>query len=112
MPSNLPKKTKELFSAVEAGGEERTTQAYMTIRRGVRDEANERILPKATPTIAVARCSGCGRCVAACPERIITLEANGHRKQAVITAPERCTRCGACITACPLEAIAQPPFPP
>lgn len=54
------------------------------------------------PLQAVRQCSGCGRCVAACPERIITLELNNHRKHTKITNPECCTACGACIAACPL----------
>ncbi|MDK9718452.1 MAG: 4Fe-4S binding protein [Trichlorobacter sp.] len=64
------------------------------------------------PTITTQRCSGCGRCVAACPEQIITLQTVLYRKHAVITEPERCTGCGACITACPIEAISSRPFSP
>lgn len=64
----------------------------------------------AAPAINIKRCSGCGRCVSACPERIITLETTHHRKHAVISEPQRCTTCGGCITACPLEAISSPPF--
>ncbi|ACD96420.1 4Fe-4S dicluster domain-containing protein [Trichlorobacter lovleyi] len=66
--------------------------------------------PKAAPLIDTRRCSGCGRCVAVCPERIITLETTHHRKHAVITEPHRCTTCGRCITVCPLEAISSSPF--
>lgn len=64
------------------------------------------------PTITIERCSGCGRCVAACPERIITLETEKHRKHAVITEPRQCTDCGACVAACPIEAISGIPFYP
>ena len=64
------------------------------------------------PSIDASRCSGCGRCVAACPERLISLEADQYRKHALISQPERCIRCGACLDACPLEAIRQPPFSP
>ncbi|SJZ48751.1 4Fe-4S dicluster domain-containing protein [Trichlorobacter thiogenes] len=66
----------------------------------------------AAPAINIKRCSGCGRCVAACPERIITLETENHHKHAVITEPQRCTDCGACIAACPIEAISSEPFSP
>ncbi len=112
MPSNLFKKPKELFSTVEVGGEERATQAYRTRRRGTRDAANERLQSKTTPVIDVARCSGCGRCVAACPQRIITLETASYRKHAVLTELKRCTGCAACRDACPLGAIAMAPFSP
>lgn len=54
------------------------------------------------PIMTVRRCSGCGRCVAACPERIITLATEQHRKRATVTDAERCTHCGRCIVACPL----------
>jgi len=64
------------------------------------------------PAIRTERCSGCGRCVAACPERIITLETEKHRKHAIITEPHRCSNCGACIDACPIEAISHTPFYP
>lgn len=52
------------------------------------------------------RCSGCGRCVAACPENLYTLESAKHRKHAVNSDPERCSSCGGCIISCPLELIA------
>jgi len=45
------------------------------------------------------RCTGCGDCVAACPERAIRLE--GER---AITERDRCTACGACGPVCPFEA--------
>lgn len=64
------------------------------------------------PVIDTARCSGCGRCVAACPERLISLEPHHYRKYALISRPEHCTRCGACLVACPLGAIHQTPFFP
>ncbi|NJD37591.1 MAG: 4Fe-4S dicluster domain-containing protein [Geobacter sp.] len=66
------------------------------------------MLPNAeqsVPQIDTGRCSGCGRCVAACPLRLITLETTGYRKHAVIINPDCCIRCKACVKACPLEAI-------
>ncbi|MBV5350365.1 4Fe-4S binding protein [bacterium] len=65
---------------------------------------------KRPPTIDPVRCSGCGRCVAACPERLITLETRGHRKNAILVEQDHCILCGACSKACPLGAISQPPF--
>lgn len=51
------------------------------------------------------RCSGCGRCIAACPEKLFSLEIRGFRKQALINSAKKCTLCGKCINACPLEII-------
>ncbi len=57
------------------------------------------------PEVDAARCSGCGRCIAACTERLFTLEVTGFRKHAVLTAPQRCTRCLECLPACPVAAL-------
>jgi len=57
------------------------------------------------PQIDAARCTGCGRCVAACPEKIITLAVSGYRKHAVIERTERCGCCSRCLAECPVEAI-------
>ncbi|MGB9081114.1 MAG: 4Fe-4S dicluster domain-containing protein [Desulfuromonadaceae bacterium] len=57
------------------------------------------------PKIDPARCSGCGRCVAACPEKVITLETVRHHKTAVLQHSERCTSCGRCVKACPVAAL-------
>ncbi|WP_246163583.1 4Fe-4S dicluster domain-containing protein [Oryzomonas sagensis] len=55
--------------------------------------------------MAVGRCSGCGRCVAACLLHVVTLEQQGYRKAARIVSAERCTRCGACVASCPIGAL-------
>lgn len=57
------------------------------------------------PEIDPLRCTGCGRCVAACRERCITLEVTGYRKCAVLVRPRDCTGCGACLVACPVRAL-------
>ena len=69
---------------------------------------SEAVQSKAAPLIDARHCSGCGRCVTACPDRIITLEVSGYRKHAVITLPERCTGCLLCVKACPIHAISTP----
>jgi ferredoxin len=57
------------------------------------------------PEVKSARCTGCGRCVAACPERLFSLEVFGFRKLSVLAAPERCSRCLKCRAACPVGAL-------
>lgn len=60
------------------------------------------------PEVAMARCTGCGRCVAACRERLLTLEVTGYRKHAFLREPARCTRCLDCldcVAACPVGAL-------
>ncbi|HJV34370.1 4Fe-4S dicluster domain-containing protein [Geomonas sp.] len=57
-----------------------------------------------SPTVEVKRCTGCGRCVSACPEKLFTLEVAGYRKHAAL----RCTTCGRCLKcldACPVGAL-------
>ncbi|MBU5614227.1 4Fe-4S dicluster domain-containing protein [Geomonas azotofigens] len=57
------------------------------------------------PDIDVARCTGCGRCVAACPGRLLTLEVAGYRKHAVLVRPRDCDGCLACLPVCPVRAL-------
>ncbi|MDR3578650.1 MAG: 4Fe-4S binding protein [Oryzomonas sp.] len=61
--------------------------------------------PSSVPHVDVNRCSGCGRCVAACLSRLVTLDRQGYRKVARIMSAERCTRCGACVGSCPIGAL-------
>jgi len=65
------------------------------------------ITPSCNPPVltSLRRCSGCGRCVAACPEKLYTLASVNHRKHAVNREPERCRSCGGCIVSCPLQLI-------
>jgi ferredoxin len=71
--------------------------------------------PSARPPAAAAarrlpqigpRCTGCGRCVAACEPHVLWLEpAPGFRKTALLHAPDRCTGCSDCAVVCPVHAI-------
>ena len=56
-------------------------------------------------TVDPARCTGCGRCVAACPERLFSLETSGYRKHAVVAVFGRCSRCLRCVAECPVGAV-------
>lgn len=52
-----------------------------------------------------ARCTGCGRCVGACPPHVLWLEPRGWEKSAVLHDGDGCTGCGRCAVVCPFGAI-------
>ena len=64
---------------------------------------------KALPLIHPDRCTGCGRCIGACPPRVLWLEADGPngmgRKRSVLHDAPGCTDCAKCAVACPFDAI-------
>ena len=55
------------------------------------------------------RCKGCGLCVGACPEKILTLSKDRFNAQGLPFAecfdPGRCTGCQSCAIICPDTAI-------
>ncbi|WP_201496008.1 4Fe-4S binding protein [Rubrivivax sp. A210] len=59
---------------------------------------------KALPEVS-ARCTGCGRCVAVCPPRVLWLDLKGWKKTAVLHDAAHCTGCAQCVPACPFDAI-------
>jgi ferredoxin len=61
--------------------------------------------PASHPEVTVKRCTGCGRCVSACPKRLFTLQVSGYRKHALLTAPEKCDLCLLCVEGCPVGAL-------
>jgi NAD-dependent dihydropyrimidine dehydrogenase PreA subunit len=58
------------------------------------------------PTVDADRCTGCGRCVAACEPRVLSLETRPDwRKSAVLHGAGDCTGCSLCAWRCPFGAI-------
>jgi 2-oxoglutarate ferredoxin oxidoreductase subunit delta len=55
------------------------------------------------------RCKGCGLCVGACPEKILTLSKEEFNRQGLPFAqcfdPGQCTACMSCAIICPDTAI-------
>jgi NAD-dependent dihydropyrimidine dehydrogenase PreA subunit len=58
------------------------------------------------PEIDSQRCTGCGRCVAACDLHLLSLERQRWEKFAVLQEPDRCSGCSECAVRCPFHAIA------
>ena len=64
---------------------------------------------KGIPHIALEYCKGCGLCVWACPESVLTISTDtitvrGYHP-AVVENPERCIGCISCALMCPDTAI-------
>lgn len=57
------------------------------------------------PDIDTRRCTGCGRCVAACDLHLLSLETVRWEKSAVLHDAGRCTGCSLCALSCPFSAI-------
>lgn len=55
--------------------------------------------------VDAARCTGCGRCVAACNDKLLTLDLCGTRKTAAIRNSGRCNLCGKCVSECLVGAM-------
>ena len=50
-------------------------------------------------------CDGCGRCVGACPRKIIRMAPGGGGVHAELTNISRCAACGSCALICPKGAF-------
>lgn len=57
------------------------------------------------PVIDTPRCTGCGWCVAACPPNVLSLQADGFRKHALLYDQVGCTGCSQCARRCPFGVI-------
>lgn len=68
-----------------------------------------RASPKALPAVDPDRCTGCGRCVGACPPHVLSLVVPGAarwgRKHAQLHDAAGCTGCALCFVRCPFDAI-------
>ena len=53
---------------------------------------------KSEITIKMARCKGCGICVAFCPKKVLALDELGKVQ---VAAGDACIACGQCETMCP-----------
>ncbi len=61
---------------------------------------------RVVPVIARDLCTGCGWCVAACPDHLLVLEVDArHTKAAELPQPALCTGCGKCLPVCNFRAI-------
>lgn len=65
---------------------------------------------KRRPVVDVQRCTGCGRCVAACDPHLLSLEVERWNKFAVLHDAHRCTGCSLCARVCPFDAIRMRPI--
>jgi len=63
--------------------------------------APSRYLPKIDP----GRCTGCGRCIAACAPHVLVLERCGWDKRSQLVDAHACTGCHHCAWRCPFDAI-------
>jgi NAD-dependent dihydropyrimidine dehydrogenase PreA subunit len=61
--------------------------------------------PPRLPVVDPARCTGCGRCVAACGPHVLSLETVRWRKRATLHDVPGCTGCSLCERRCPFGAI-------
>lgn len=67
--------------------------------------------PVALPAIDLARCTGCGWCVAVCPPHVLSLQVLAEDgtpwgpKRSQLHDAGGCTGCALCAVRCPFDAI-------
>ncbi len=67
-------------------------------------QAHSSLVQSGIPLVDPDRCTGCGRCVDACPEGAVRLT-NGSGSAVLLIDANACTYCTACEAACPERAI-------
>ncbi len=67
------------------------------VRRGLSSGAITQN-PKGVWMISRKLCTGCGKCVEACPFGLIV-------KDEAVPYSSKCTACGICVKACPMELL-------
>lgn len=72
---------------------------------GIQVSGADVIMAAGSIVVDAARCTGCGRCVAACKEKLLTLDLCGTRKAAAFRNADRCNICGKCVSECLVGAI-------
>ena len=60
---------------------------------------------KILPAITPERCTGCGRCVAACASHVLSLHIHKWVKTARLDDASACTACAQCLVVCPFGAV-------
>ena len=68
-------------------------------------DLTERRAARRLPEVDRDRCTGCGRCVAACDLHLLSLETVRWEKFATLNGPGQCTGCSLCAVRCPFDAI-------
>lgn len=61
--------------------------------------------------VAAGLCTGCGTCVAVCPEHAISMQENPAGLLLAHVDPDTCNHCGFCFQICPGSHLEQPPIP-